>query len=59
MDGRPSKISVEVDYDGVNANQNNVEWLVRGVKCFHQLKDYQVLFFFCQREVFVSEIPLC
>jgi len=26
---------------------------------FHQLKDYEVLFFFYQRDVFISEIPLC
>ena len=28
VDVRPSKIGVEVDCNGVNANQNNMEWQV-------------------------------
>ena len=70
VDGRPPKIGVEVDCDVENANQNNLEWQVllkMVLKLLFSLKEGNISpaerlsgsDFFFQRDVFISDIPLC
>jgi len=68
VDGRPSKIGVEVDCNVVNANQNKMDWQVL-LNMILKLRFSWEIFslaerlsgsnFFGQRYIYISEIPLC